>query len=381
MRDKDVKLFLLNNKIITLSDLDNEGYTKSHILLDFIRYNQTLSGTKIGCREGDCGACTVLIGTINDQNELKYKSAVSCLTPIMNVLGKHVVTIEGINLSNKLTLIQDKLVEEGGTQCGACTPGFIVSLTGLFLTELPIVNESVKYILDGNICRCTGYKSIERAAYKVISEINSNEITLKEAVENEIIPGYFLEVKSVLDQINLKLNLFSMFSSHNALLVGGGTDLYVQKPDSVVEQNLIPTVLQNDLNYIKEDEDQIRIGSATTFSDIMDSEILQKIFPNLFDNYSLIASTPIRNIATIGGNIVNASPIADTVIFFLVLDPEITLRNLEEERNMKLIDFYIGYKELSMEDDEIVTELSFQRPNSNFRFNFEKVSKRTYLDI
>ncbi|MFV2015087.1 MAG: 2Fe-2S iron-sulfur cluster-binding protein [Candidatus Heimdallarchaeota archaeon] len=110
MLRKDLSLFVLNNKIIAKSDLEKKGYTTSHILLDFIRYNQNLPGTKIGCREGDCGACTVLIGRIDKNDEVNYKSIVSCLTPISNILGCHVVTIEGINLPNKLTPVQENLV-------------------------------------------------------------------------------------------------------------------------------------------------------------------------------------------------------------------------------------------------------------------------------
>ena len=137
------------------------------VLLDYIRYHQHLMGTKIGCREGDCGACTVLVGEIKD-NRLQYQSMTSCLLPLGNVQGKHIVTIEGINPGNgELNPIQQAMADEGATQCGFCTPGFIMSLAGFCLNDQEATKENAIAAVDGNICRCTGYKSIERAAGKV----------------------------------------------------------------------------------------------------------------------------------------------------------------------------------------------------------------------
>ena len=141
------------------------------MLLDFLRYNQNLKGTKIGCREGDCGACTVLVGSVNSgTGELEYISITSCLTPLANIANKHVVTIEGINPIDikSLTPVQEAFVNHGSTQCGFCTPGFIMSATGYFLSN----NRKDELIdfLDGNICRCTGYKSIERACTELKKE-------------------------------------------------------------------------------------------------------------------------------------------------------------------------------------------------------------------
>lgn len=135
------------------------------LLLDFIRYNQNLRGTKIGCREGDCGACTVLTGEING-DEIVYRTVTSCLMAIGNVHGKHIVTIEGVNMT-ELNPIQQAMCDEGGTQCGFCTPGFIVSLAGFCLSKKEPTYDHAIASINGNICRCTGYKSIERAAGKV----------------------------------------------------------------------------------------------------------------------------------------------------------------------------------------------------------------------
>ena len=160
--------FLLNEKEISSS------LPPGMLLLDFIRYNQHLMGTKIGCREGDCGACTVLVGEIKD-DQLHYYSATCCLMPLGNAHGKHIVTIEGINVQpgkpgiQELNPIQQAMADEGATQCGFCTPGFVISLAGFCLNASEPDYKRAIAAIDGNICRCTGYKSIQRAAMRIVS--------------------------------------------------------------------------------------------------------------------------------------------------------------------------------------------------------------------
>ena len=161
--------FILNNEDIA-TDLP-PGTT----VLDFVRYHKDLKGTKIGCREGDCGACTILVGELVDDN-VRYRSMTSCLMPLANAAGKHIVTIEGINPTDgSLTPVQQAMVDQSGTQCGFCTVGFVMSLTGFCLgtsAPLPAMREQAISAVDGNICRCTGYIGIvdavleARAAYK-----------------------------------------------------------------------------------------------------------------------------------------------------------------------------------------------------------------------
>jgi xanthine dehydrogenase small subunit len=131
------------------------------LLLDYIRYHRHLTGTKIGCREGDCGACTILVGEMKNE-KLEYTSATSCLMALANASGKHIVTIEGLNLHG-LNPIQQAISDEAATQCGFCTPGFVVSLAGFCLNEEGHDEENAIASINGNICRCTGYKSIEKA--------------------------------------------------------------------------------------------------------------------------------------------------------------------------------------------------------------------------
>ena len=161
--------FILNNQTIE-TDLP-----KGTTVLDFVRYHKNLKGTKIGCREGDCGACTILVGELIDE-KVKYRTQTSCLMPLANANGKHIVTIEGINKENgELTEVQQAMVDESGTQCGFCTVGFVMSLTNFCIDETPKTHEMAVSAIDGNICRCTGYKSIERAAREQLSEVSSQQ--------------------------------------------------------------------------------------------------------------------------------------------------------------------------------------------------------------
>src|SRR5688572_25847776 len=161
------------------------------LLLDFIRYHQHLPGTKIGCREGDCGACTVLTGEIKD-GKLVYSSVTSCLMAIGNAQGKHIVTIEGVNTTG-LNLIQQSFADEGATQCGFCTPGFIVSLAGFCISPDSPTYENAIDTVNGNICRCTGYKSIERAVQTISLATSQRKNTdpIAFAIKNNMIPEYF----------------------------------------------------------------------------------------------------------------------------------------------------------------------------------------------
>lgn len=202
------------------------GLPAGGLLLDFVRYHRGLTGTKIGCREGDCGACTVLIGELVD-GELRYRSYTSCLTPLGNVQGKHVVTIEGLNRAEGLSPVQQAMSDCSATQCGFCTPGFVISLAQFCLGAKNPSYQNAIAAIDGNICRCTGYKSIERAARQVtglLTERGAGDL-LQFAVDKEIVPAYFSTIQSRLQAIHAQLNGTATGSNGQAFRVGGGTDL------------------------------------------------------------------------------------------------------------------------------------------------------------
>ncbi|MEJ7673551.1 MAG: 2Fe-2S iron-sulfur cluster-binding protein [Chitinophagaceae bacterium] len=191
--------FILNDKEVS-TDLPT-----GELLLDFIRYHKHLMGTKIGCREEIVVLCTVLVGEIMN-NKLRYRSVTSCLTALGNINGKHVVTIEGLNME-KLNSAQQAMYNEGATQCGFCTPGFIVSLAGFCLSEEDKNYENAIASIDGNICRCTGYKSIQRAAKNIADLMQKNKGDVIEYVtSNSILPQYFTDIKKRLLELNIKTN-------------------------------------------------------------------------------------------------------------------------------------------------------------------------------
>ena len=371
--------FYLNDKFITIN------LSPASILLDFLRYNQKLTGTKVSCREGDCGACTVLVGSINTlTNELEYKPITSCLTPLALIANKHVVTIEGINPVDRenLTPVQEAFVENGSTQCGFCTPGFVMSITGYFLNKTN--KDTLLNHLDGNICRCTGYKSIERACAELTKkyEVTNDEISkIQFLVSNNFVPEYFLSIEQKLRDLNVSnpsRNL--MEKSSNCMYFGGGTDLMVQNPDKILESEVVYLL---DQRSITENENYIIIPGSTTFEEFFDSDIANAYISNLKSFKSLIGSTQIRNMGTIGGNIANASPIGDATIILLALNASIVIQKSESTSEILLKDFFKGYKELEKDKGDLILEFMIPKVKAQGRtfFNFEKVSKRKKLDI
>lgn len=363
--------FILNDKLISTNI--SEGMT----LLDFVRYEQNLVGTKIGCREGDCGACTVLIGELNN-GVMEYKSITSCITPLGNANGKHVVSIEGLNMT-ELSPVQQAMVDEAGTQCGFCTVGFVVSFSGLCLSNKTITYEDVISGIDGNICRCTGYKSIERAAEKIYNNLKNKNLDnpIKWLVEQKFIPNYFANIPERIKKLDVSEATYAVKT-----IIAGGTDLYVQKHAEMEDAEIHFITATKELKRIKFEGNIISIGAAATVTHLFESEELNKVFPNLRKYLKLISSTPIRNIATVAGNFVNASPIGDLTVFFIALNSSIVLKDAaNNERTILLKDFYKGYKSLDKSKEEYITQLQFALPDKNTFFNFEKVSKRTHLDI
>ncbi|RZK20551.1 MAG: 2Fe-2S iron-sulfur cluster binding domain-containing protein [Hymenobacter sp.] len=390
-------------------------------LLDFVRYHEHLMGTKIGCREGDCGACTVLVGEVDaDGQHIAYQSMTSCLTPLGNVHGKHVVTVEGINqASGQLTPVQQAIVAENGAQCGFCTVGFVMSLTGHSLGEKPVTEQSTRAAIDGNICRCTGYKSLERAAAALTAELAERPSTnpVPWLREKQFVPAYFEAMPAQLAALRAEAatesaatsaapNKFvvtaspTVSSSPNGHaqgqnghangqfphathpLLSGGTDLLVQQLDTLRAQPVRLLFDQSGRRVVRQAGGRVVLGAATTASQLLESEVMRGLLPRLPDYLKLVSSTPIRNMGTVAGNFVNASPIGDLTILFLALGADVTLADAAGAvRALPLAELYLGYKKLAKAADEQVTEISFPAPQAGDLFNFEKVSKRTHLDI
>lgn len=364
-------------------------------VLDLVRYDQNLKGTKIGCREGDCGACTILVGELTGEKVI-YRTMTSCLMPLANASGKHIVTVEGINpLDGSLTPVQQAMVDESGTQCGFCTVGFVMSLTAFCIDDTEKTPEMAVSAIDGNICRCTGYRSIERAGAAVCEKLNQHEAngrdgSVRLAIDKRVVPEYFSGIAGRLQV--LRENRIDSESAQSrqltqaALPVAGGTDIYVQRPDAMPGAAAEHVFYEDAFRGIRGAGEFIEMGASTTVTDLLESRVMRSVFPDLYKHLKLVSSTPIRNMATLAGNFVNASPIGDMTVWFLALDAEITLNSPAAVdgvvlRNIPLREFYLGYKKLARSENEIITSIRFRKPSPEHRFNFEKVSKRKYLDI
>ncbi len=371
--------FLLNDRLV---QTDRAPGT---VVLDYVRYDRRLTGTKIGCREGDCGACTVLVGEMKD-GRLQYQSMTSCLMPLANAQGKHIVTVEGINLSDNqesLSPAQACVVDEGGTQCGFCTPGFIMSMTGFCLSEKAPTYPNAIAAMDGNICRCTGYKSLERAAAGLSEQLQEkpSENSLNWLVQKKFLPEYFESIPERLRALQEEASCGNPTQESGQVLMGGGTDLFVQRPEAMAQSAVHPLYGRQELKGIWRDNGSVYIGGGATVEELRESVLMREIVPDVMKFTKLVSSTPIRNMATVAGNFVNASPIGDLTIFFLALDATLALDLNGQKREVKLREFYKGYKTLDRQPGEQVVALHFEVPSSDSRFNFEKVSKRTHLDI
>ena len=367
--------FILNNEKISIA------ISPGTVLLEFIRNHQRLVGTKIGCREGDCGACTVLVGDVQNDH-LRYRSMTSCLMPLGNAAGKHIVTVEGLN-RKQLTPYQQAIVDQGGSQCGFCTPGFVVSLAGFCLGGEQPSYENAIAAMDGNICRCTGYKSIERAAAELAEALSARDSKnpMGWLVANGFLPDYFTTIAERLTLLQNDLHRETAPPAQTHHFISGGTDLYVQKPEEMAASKVNLLFNKPELQGIREANGTCYIGGATTVEDLRRSTVMNKHFPRMKHFMKLVSSTPIRNMATVAGNLVNASPIGDLTVFLLALDSSVVLNDQGRQRTLPLKEFYKSYKELDKSPAEILQTVFFDLPAHETYFNFEKVCKRTHLDI
>jgi xanthine dehydrogenase small subunit len=370
--------FILNNQVIKTSE--NSGMT----LLDFIRENKQLRGTKIGCREGDCGACTVLVGVPNGDS-VTYQSITSCISPLGNANGKHIVTVEGINIPKTLNTVQQAMSDNFATQCGFCTPGFVVSMTGFALNSgnnektLNSCNDAI----SGNICRCTGYKSIEKAGFHIEKRLKDKDENhqIEWLIKEGFIPNYFETIPKKLKGLS-NVILSSVEESKTGIKVANGTDLYVRHADKLSEESVILIADDTNLKGISFTDDVFTIGANTTVTQLLENERLRDSIPNFKSFIKLISSEQIRNMGTIGGNFVNASPIGDMSIFFLAMNCSlIILHENGSERTIPFQEFHQNYKKYDLQKGEVLKSISFKILNKNENYNFEKVSKRTHLDI
>lgn len=362
--------FVLNRQVV------DTPASPGMVLLDFLRREHRLVGTKEGCREGDCGACTVLLGEPGPDG-VRYRTVASCLLPLAAVADRHVVTIEGLNHAT-LTPVQQAIVDEGATQCGFCTPGFVVALTGFLLGDEEVCAEQALAAMEGNICRCTGYVSLVRAARRLGDRFGSGlpppGQRIPALMEAGVLPPGFDEATGGLGE------RVPVPPPAGGMIVAGGTDLFVQDPEKFLPGPLRSLDREPGLHGIRVEGGDVCIGAATPTEDLLQSAEVRAAVPGIEHYLRLVSSRLMRHRATVAGNLVNASPIGDLSIMLLALDAVLDISGEAGRRTLPVRSFFKAYKDVDLRPGELIEAIRWASTPGRM-FHFEKVSKRRYLDI
>lgn len=383
----DTVIFWLNDRRIETDE--HSGL----LVLDYLRKGRFLTGTKEGCKEGDCGACTILIGEMRD-GELVYEPTTSCLVPLGEMHGRHVVSIEGLNLEDGLNPVQRAMTDRGGSQCGFCTPGFIVSMCWYLMAggdQEPTL-KGFQRAFSGNLCRCTGYSSIDRASQDLVADFGpggrfediwSADDRIQALCDAGLLPEYFANIAELLADIAPLDEGRHDDTDIAEFFVAGGTDLYVQQGEEIPRNNVKILNRHPEMRGIERDDEAglFRIGALTSFEEFGQHPDIQAIMPRMDHYLYLIASLQLRVRATLAGNIINASPIGDMTNLLLALDTTLVFHDGKRERKVAMKNFFQGYKTYDKEPNELMTRLLIPIPHEDTKIHFEKVSKREALDI
>jgi xanthine dehydrogenase small subunit len=377
--------FLLNGRDVVMPNVG-----ASQTLLDFLRIEQRLTGTKEGCAEGDCGACSVLVGRLSN-GVLRYETINSCIRFMASLDGCHVVTIEYLAGPNgRLHPVQQAMVEHHASQCGFCTPGFVMSLYALWMQVPHPSRQQIEVAVQGNLCRCTGYEPIINAALAVsdygtpASDHLTTERSAITARLEALRDGKRVVTGEGDDQAILPANLDDLaiiLQEHpKATLVAGSTDvgLWVTKFLRPIGPAVFTAHLE-ELKTISLDKDRLSIGAGVTYSESQDA--ICDAFPHLKEYWDRIAGWQVRNMGTIGGNIANGSPIGDTPPVLIALGAEITLRCGTQTRTIRLEDFFIEYAKQDRETGDFIESIHIPRSQAGQLDAAYKISKRRDEDI
>ncbi len=375
--------FYFRNAVHAVDDV-----APTQTILQHLREDLRCTGTKEGCAEGDCGACTVVIGSL-ENGELELKAVNSCIQFTPTLDGKALFTVEDLQLPDgRLHPVQQALVECHGSQCGFCTPGFAMSLWGMYLKQegrAPARRE-IDDALSGNLCRCTGYRPIIEAAGRMVelprAEFDRAAVAdALRALERGEGLSYAFEGRNFHAPRTLD-ELVALRSAHpHALILAGSTDVGLWVTKQMRELNdiiYIGNVAQ--LKAVTEAEGMLEIGAGVTLQDAY-AAVCRHYSGELGEMWQRFASLPIRNAGTLGGNVANGSPIGDSMPWLIALGARLVLRGAGGKRELALEDFYLGYQQKDLKADEFVATLRVPLPKAGLRFRTYKLAKRFDQDI
>jgi xanthine dehydrogenase molybdopterin binding subunit/xanthine dehydrogenase small subunit len=391
--------FTLNGRPVQVA-----GVAPTTTLLDFLRTHGH-TGSKQGCAEGDCGACTVAIVDRDAAGRPTYRSLNSCIALLPMFAGREVVTVEGLAAGDKLHPVQSAMVEQYGSQCGYCTPGFVVSLFEAYYRDGCKEPWQISDQLCGNLCRCTGYRPIRDAATAALATRKPGDTdAFTQRLAAPLAPAESLAYAAGADRFFRPTSLAALFAlkqAHPAArLVAGATEIGVELNKKFKAfPLLISTEAVPELTLITKTADAWHLGAAATLTNI--EEALGGEFPSVAKMLRVFAARQIRNRATLGGNLVTASPIGDSAPVLLTLDASVVLTTAQGERTVPLADFFTGYRQTVLKPDEVIREIVVPRFDGDLagertsesvfgqrtgrsvlrRMDFLKVSKRRELDI
>ncbi len=389
--------FVLDGQVISES-----GLSPTTTVLQYLREQAYRPGTKEGCAEGDCGACTVVLGELVD-GRIKLRSVNACIQLLPMLHGKALFTVESLKSlkDGRLHPVQQAMVDNHASQCGFCTPGFVMSLFALFKANAAPDRAQINDALSGNLCRCTGYKPIIHAAEKMASLTGSqNQGWLAKPATSQL--PIEPEEQALVDLLSSLQSPETLHIEYDGVqyfapaTVNALADLYVKYPEATLlagntdvglwinkQLRKLPLMISlagvQDLKTIRVDSDAISISAGVSVSDAFNA--IQQHFPELQDLFRRFASMPVRNAATLVGNIANGSPIGDSMPILIALQSEIQLRQGSDERTLALQDFYLGYQQKDLRAGEFVQALRIPLKQQQYQMASYKVSKRFDQDI
>lgn len=384
---RDYIEFILDGALQRITWENNSGPAPTTTLLQYLRKNPNHKGTKEGCAEGDCGACTVVIASLNYKNQMEYQAVNSCLIFLPQVHGKQVITVENLEYNQKLHPVQQAMVYLDASQCGFCTPGFVMSMFALYKENKNQSDADIREAFSGNLCRCTGYQSILNAANNALKDKTDDQFSgmhenIKTILENvnkqtaflETTQQQYFQATTWEDALKLKQKY------PQALVISGSSDiaLRVTKKGELIPQ-IIDISSVSASKQIDISEKEITIGSNVSLNRI--KEELKELLPAMHKILSVFGSKQIRHVATLGGNIGSASPIGDTLPVLMAYQAQVNLISTQGKRTINLSDFITGYRQTQMTKNELIESVTIPVPENDCMYDVEKISKRTDLDI